>query len=128
MKLLLDTRILLWAAAMPEKLPDTARKLLENTTNDLIFSVASLWEIAIKSSLRHSELRVDAIELRRGLLQRGYRELNVTGPHALAASNLPLLHRDPFDRMLVAQATVESMVLLTMDKVVSRYPGPIELV
>ena len=128
MKILLDTRILLLAAAMPEKLPEAATRMLENTANDLLFSAASLWEIAIKSSLRHSELHVDGAELRRGLLQRGYRELNVTGPHALAAANLPLLHRDPFDRMLVAQATVESMVLLTADKVVGRYPGPIELV
>lgn len=128
MKLLLDTHVLLWAAGTPERLSAEARDLLRDPANDLIFSVASLWEIAIKSSLGRADFAVDAGVLRRGLIENGYGELPVDGAHALAVGGLPPLHRDPFDRMLVAQARVEGFALVTADAAVAGYGGAIRLV
>jgi PIN domain nuclease of toxin-antitoxin system len=128
LKLLLDTHILLWAAASPERLSDTCVELLEDPEHELVFSAASFWEIAIKAGLGRDDFRVDARLLRRGLLDNGYVELPVTSEPAAAVAGLPALHRDPFDRMLVAQAASEGMLLLTVDPVVGRYPGPIRTV
>lgn len=125
MKLLLDTHVLLWAAGEPERLPEEARVLLEAPDNELVFSVASLWEVAIKSALGREDFRVDAAVLRRGLIENGYLELPVAGEHAVAVAALPPLHRDPFDRLLVAQAQIEGIILLTVDPLVAAYPGPI---
>lgn len=125
MKVLLDTHVLLWAAGEPERLPEQARQLLEAPENELVFSVASLWEVAIKSALGREDFRVDAAVLRRGLIENGYLELPVAGEHAVAVAALPPLHRDPFDRLLVAQAQIEGIVLLTVDPLVAAYPGPI---
>jgi PIN domain nuclease of toxin-antitoxin system len=127
-KLLLDTQLLLWAASEPERLPVEAREAIENIQIELVFSAASLWEVAIKSMLGRPDFRVDARVLRRGLLENGYDELGVAGDHAVAVLNLPPLHKDPFDRMLVAQATVEGIVLLTADAMVAQYPGPVRRV
>jgi PIN domain nuclease of toxin-antitoxin system len=124
-KVLLDTHVLLWAAGEPERLPEQARQLLEAPENELVFSVASLWEVAIKSALGREDFRVDAAVLRRGLIENGYLELPVAGEHAVAVAALPPLHRDPFDRLLVAQAQIEGIVLLTVDPLVAAYPGPI---
>ena len=128
MKLLLDTYVLLWAAGKPEKLSRKARKLLEDPQNTLVFSAASLWEIAIKQTIGRDDFRVDARLLRRGLMDNGYQELQVTGAHALAVESLPPLHKDPFDRMLLAQAQVEAMTLVTVDIIVAKYPVAIEKV
>ncbi len=132
MRLLFDTHLLLWAAGLPDRLPKAARAALEDTATEPVFSVASLWEVAIKHSLGRSDFRADfradPHELRRGLLENGYSELPILGPHALAAATLPPLHADPFDRMLVAQAQVEAITLMTSDAVVARYPGPVQLV
>lgn len=128
MKLLLDTHILLWAAGEPDRLPEAAREALENPETELIFSPASLWEVAIKSGLDREDFRVDPRLLRRGLLDNGYVELAITGEHAVAVVGLPPIHKDPFDRMLVAQATIAGIELLTVDEVVGRYPGPIRRV
>ena len=125
MKLLLDTHLLLWTAAEPSKLPKKVRSLILDSDNDLFFSAASIWEIAIKSQLGRDDFDVDAHLLRRGLIDNGYLELSINVEHALAVVALPPLHRDPFDRMLVAQATVEGLVLLTSDVQVAAYPGPI---
>jgi PIN domain nuclease of toxin-antitoxin system len=127
-KLLLDTHLLLWAADAPEKLGKSARKLIEAPDNEPMFSAASLWEIAIKSALGRSDFDVDASILRSGLLDNDYVELPITGAHAVAVSALPPLHRDPFDRLLVAQAMVEGVTLLTADPEVAAYPGPIRRV
>lgn len=127
MKLLLDTHLLLWAAGAPERLPAGARALLEDAANELLFSAASLWEVTIKASLGLDDFRVDARVLRRGLLDNGYTELPISSAHAVAVAGLPNLHRDPFDRLLVAQAGVEGITLLTSDEAVARYPGPIRL-
>lgn len=127
MKLLLDTHILLWAAGEPQRLSAEARSLLENPANVLVFSAASLWEIAIKSGLGRTDFRIDARLLRRGLIDNGYDEMPILGEHAVQIAALPGIHRDPFDRMLVAQAQVEGVTLLTMDPVVAQYPGPVKL-
>ncbi len=127
MSVLLDTHILLWAAGQPHRLPSVARALLEDPESEPVFSAASLWEIAIKHGLCRPDFTVDPRLLRRGLLENGYTELPVTGAHAVAVDLLPAIHRDPFDRMLVAQAQIEGLTLLTADPVVGRYPGPIRL-
>ena len=128
MRLLLDTHLLLWAAGEPERLPDAARALIEDAQNEPMFSAASLWEVAIKSGLGRADFRVEARLLRRGLLENGYDEMAVTGEHAVATADLPPIHKDPFDRILVAQAAAEGILLLTADPIVARYPGPIRKV
>jgi PIN domain nuclease of toxin-antitoxin system len=128
MKLLLDTHLLLWAAGQPESLSDAARSLMADPDNALLFSAASLWEVAIKHGLGRPDFRVDPRLLRRGLIDNGYGELAITSEHAVAIDSLPAIHKDPFDRILVAQATIEGIVLLTADPVVACYPGPVRLV
>ena len=128
MKLLLDTHLLLWAAGSPGQLPAKARVLMEDPQNDLLFSAASLWEIVIKRSLGRSDFQVDARVLRRGLLDNGYKELTITSEHSVFIDSLPLLHKDPFNRILVAQATVEGITLLTADVLLAQYPGPVQQV
>jgi PIN domain nuclease of toxin-antitoxin system len=125
---LLDTHVLLWAAAAPERLSRAARALLGAPEHELLFSAASLWEIAIKRGLGRDDFRVEPRVLRRGLEEHGYEELPVASRHALALDQLPPIHRDPFDRMLVAQALVEGVTLLTSDPVVASYPGSIRRV
>jgi len=127
-KLLLDTQLLLWAAGQPEKLSAGARKLLDSPRHELLFSAASLWEVAIKHELGRDDFRVDPRLLRRGLLDNGYGELVITSEHAVAVDGLPSIHKDPFDRLLVAQAMIEGITLLTADPQVAQYPGPIRRV
>lgn len=128
MKLLLDTHLLLWAAGQPARLPRRVRVLIEDAANELFFSAASLWEIAIKHGLGRQDFQVDARVLRRGLLDNGYNELPITSEHAVNTDHLPNLHKDPFDRILVAQANVEGITLLTDDRRVAAYSGPIRKV
>lgn len=123
MKLLLDTHLLLWVAGQPKKLSRTARKLLGDPGNALLFSVVSLWEIAIKQGLGRRDFQVRTALLRRGLVDNGYEELPLLGTHVNALANLPALHKDPFDRMLVAQSNAEEIPLLTADPLVAQYPG-----
>jgi len=127
-KLLLDTHLLLWAAGEPNRLSRKARTLIGNPENELLFSAASLWEVAIKRGLGRSDFQVDARLLRRGLLDNGYSELPIVSDHVVATESLPPIHKDPFDRVLVAQATVEGITLLTTDSLVAQYPGPIRTV
>ncbi len=128
MKLLLDTHLLLWAAGQPDRLSKTARELIEAADNELIFSTASLWEIVIKRGLGREDFQVDARLLRRGLLDNGYRELPIGSEHVVAIDTLPPLHKDPFDRILIAQALVEGITLLTTAETVARYPAPLRAV
>ena len=121
MNLLLDTHLLLWAAAEPQRLSAKARALLLDSANQLVFSSASVWEIGIKSGLERMDFKVDPRRLWRMLLISGYRELPVSSEHAVAVLDLPPLHKDPFDRILVAQARVEGLTLMTADKVVAKY-------
>jgi PIN domain nuclease of toxin-antitoxin system len=128
MNFLLDTHILLWAAGDPGRVPEEARVLIEDRENILYFSAASLWEITIKRGLDRADFEVDPRILRRGLLDNGYEELAVTGAHAVAIDQLPLIHKDPFDRILVVQSIVEGLTLITSDEIVGCYSGPIRLV
>jgi PIN domain nuclease of toxin-antitoxin system len=127
-KLLVDTHLLLWTASDSHRLSASARRLINDPANEPLFSAASMWEIVIKQSLRRRDFQVDARALRRALIDNGYAELAIDGRHALAVEALPTLHYDPFDRMLIAQAAVEGITLLTSDELVARYRGPVRLV
>jgi len=128
MRLLLDTHLLLWASVDQDRLSAKAAARIEDETVQPVFSAASIWEVAIKAALGKPDFTFDANVLRRGLLDFGYEELAVTGSHAAHVAVLPRLHRDPFDRLLVAQAFVEGITLLTVDRTLARYPGSIEVV
>lgn len=121
MKLLLDTHIVLWAAGQPERLSESARTLLTTPENILFFSVASIWEIVIKRGLGRDDFKVNPRRLREMLIAHGYSELPVGAEHVLAVESLPPMHKDPFDRLLLAQARTEGMILLTVDASVSQY-------
>ncbi len=121
MRLLLDTQVLLWSAGEPKRLPEEARALLAAPENLLHFSPANLWEVVIKNGLGRDDFQVDAHALRRGLLDNGYRELCIDSSHALMVQNLPAIHKDPFDRILIAQAMAEGLTLVTSDGLVARY-------
>ena len=125
MKILLDTHLLLWAAGQPGRLSARARKLINDPHNQPVFSAVSLWEIAIKSGLGRADFHVNARMLRRELLDNGYTELAITGEHVVAVAELPAIHRDPFDRLLVAQAMIEGITLLSADPVLAEYQGPV---
>jgi len=123
-RLLLDTHLLLWAVASSQRVSPEARSLIEDPRNDVFFSAASLWEIAIKSTLRRKDFRVDLPLMQSAMSDMGVIELPVRSEHAVRVTELPPVHRDPFDRLLVAQSLVEPMVLLTNDAVLARY-GPV---
>jgi PIN domain nuclease of toxin-antitoxin system len=127
-RLLPDTHILLWTVAESRRLSAAARALIGEPDNELTFSSVSLWEVAIKAGRGRDDFRIDVGSLRRGLFNNGYAELVVTSAHAAALATLPPIHKDPFDRMLVAQAIVEGFTLLTSDPTVAKYPGAIRLV
>lgn len=128
MRLLIDTHILLWAAGQPDLLPDEAREMMAEPETTLMFSVVSIWEVAIKSTQKREDFLSNPVILRRNLLDNGYAELPVIGTHAVAVAALPLIHRDPFDRLLIAQSIVEGVLLLTADRVIGRYQAPVRLV
>jgi PIN domain nuclease of toxin-antitoxin system len=121
MKLLVDTHLLLWAAAQPGRLSRKAAEFLQSSENQPLFSPASLWEISIKRSLGRPDFDADPRMLRRGLLDNGYEELPITSEHAVALDSLPAIHKDPFDRILVAQAITEGIILLTADPILAKY-------
>lgn len=128
MKLLLDTRLLVLAASQPDRLSATAQRLIRDPDNHLFFSVASLWEVAVKNAVGHAHLLVDAQRLRRGLIDNGYEEVEITGEHAASLASLQQRGGDPFDRMLVAQAIVEGLTILTADPALTGPPGAIRYV
>lgn len=128
MNLILDTHILLWAAAQPERLSEKAVSLIDDMQNKLYFSSASIWEVVIKNNLNRADFSVDPHLLRRALVENGYLELPIAVQHVLAIAHLPNIHKDPFDRILVAQAESEGILLLTMDDTVAAYSGPIQKV
>ena len=128
MTVLLDTHVLLWGAGAPDRLPSDARAVIEDPETTLVYSVASVWEIAIKSGLGRADFCVDPRVLRRRLLANDYVELPVTGAHAAVVDLLPPIHKDPFDRLLVAQAQLEGLTLWTVDDTLARYPGPIRVI
>ncbi|HLH22222.1 MAG TPA: type II toxin-antitoxin system VapC family toxin [Chloroflexota bacterium] len=128
MKLLLDTQLLLWVAGQPDRLSARARAVLADPCQELLFSAASLWEIAIKNMLGRDDFRAEPRLLRRGLLDNGYAALPITSQHAVNIDRLPALHKGPFDRLLLAQALGEGIILLTGDAQLARHPGPVRKV
>jgi PIN domain nuclease of toxin-antitoxin system len=127
-KLLLDTHLLLWAAGIPERLSRAAISLLNDPANELLFSAASLWEVTIKRGLGRDDFQANPRLLRRGLLDNGYDELPITSEHAIAVDLLPPIHKDPFDRILLAQSLIEGITLVTSDPLVAQYPAAVRRV
>jgi PIN domain nuclease of toxin-antitoxin system len=120
-RLLLDTHILVWALIAPNRLPPEARAKLESGDNDVLFSAASMWEMAIKAALGRADFQVSPDAMFKAAVDSGFRELAVKSQVALLAASLPMHHRDPFDRMLVAQAMTESAMFYTFDPKLAVY-------
>jgi PIN domain nuclease of toxin-antitoxin system len=118
-RLLLDTHILLWWLADDRKLAKNARSIISNADNDVLVSSVSLWEIAIKTALGRLEVELDDLEP--AIARNGFHSLSIGFRHALTAGRLPAVHRDPFDRMLIAQASVEELRVISHDKIFERY-------
>lgn len=123
MRLLPDTQMLIWIADRAELLPSEADVWLKDEGNEISFSLVSIWEASIKFALGRSDFTIEPRALRRGLLHLGFVELPITEEHVVAVSKLPHHHRDPFDRLLVAQAETEGLTLMTTDKKLAQY-GP----
>jgi len=123
---LLDTHILLWSLVDPDKVPGPMRRIVEDTGNRVWFSAASIWEIAIKHSLEKPDFTVEAATIWRAAKETGLEELAVTAEHAIGVDTLPWLHRDPFDRLLVAQARTAGMKLLSVDPEVNAYSSAVK--
>jgi PIN domain nuclease of toxin-antitoxin system len=121
MRLLLDTHVLLWWLDDPAKISDAVESAIRSQENEVFVSAATVWEISIKKALGKLDApdNLDAV-----LRECQFSPLPVTIEHALAVKHLPFYHHDPFDRMLIAQATVEGLVLATRDSEVLRYAGP----
>jgi len=128
MKFLLDTQIAIWALIDDPRLNQPARKILDSSANQFQFSVGTIWEIAIKRGLKRAGFQYDPREVRRHLLLNGCKELTIQSRHLVEVDSLPLIHKDPFDRILIAQAKVEGITLLTADALIAKYPGPIRKV
>ncbi|WP_288348886.1 type II toxin-antitoxin system VapC family toxin [uncultured Thalassospira sp.] len=128
MKLLLDTHLILWAAKGGQQLSPVAEKMISAPENELLFSPVSVWEMTIKNGLKRSDFKVNTRLIRRGMLDNGYCELPMTSEHALAVDTLPDIHKDPFDRILIAQAKSEGILLLTADTLLEQYGEPVRVV
>lgn len=128
MRLLLDTHVMLWAAAQPERLPAWVRERIASPDNEVFFSAVSIWELAIKLQIGRIALGVTLEELAEEATRQGFEELPVTASHAAGISRLPLHHRDPFDRLLVSQALYEPARLLTFDRALSPYSNLVEVI
>jgi PIN domain nuclease of toxin-antitoxin system len=128
MRILLDTHVLLWAVGASHRLSKHLCRLLEDTGNDIYFSAASIWEIAIKNALGREDFRADPAQILEAMPDTGFSELPVKAIHAAEVALLPAIHKDPFDRLLVAQSRVEPMLLLTNDEVLRRYTGNARLI
>lgn len=119
MRVLLDTHILLWWLKDDRKLSDAAINIIENAANDIFISAVNAWEVAIKKSL--GRIQIDMDDFLESIKSSGLGVLNITVNHACQVSNLPDHHKDPFDRMLIAQSIVEPMRLLTHDETLMQY-------
>ena len=126
-RFLLDTHLLIWAAGALPRLPARVAALFEEEGSTVVFSAASIWEVAIKSTLRRPDFHVDPLALRDGLLAARCEEMPVTGPHGAAVAALARLHGDPFDRLMIAQARVEGLPFLTADAALAAYGPPVSV-
>jgi PIN domain nuclease of toxin-antitoxin system len=122
---LVDTHVLIWLAVDSPRMGNLARDLLADPDNQIFFSAISIFEIAVKERLSKRGFEVEASAIRRMMIENDFAELAVTGTHAAHAATLPLVHRDPFDRLLVAQAMMEGFTLMTADEMIAQYSGPI---
>ncbi len=127
MRLLVDTHVLLRAAFEPDRLPELFRERLESAQNEVLFSAASIWELEIRMQIGRISLEVAPEEIARTAVERGFDELPVMAVHAAAVRNLPLHHRDPFDRLLIAQALHEPARLLTVDRLLAKYSDLVDV-
>jgi PIN domain nuclease of toxin-antitoxin system len=127
MRFLLDTHVLLWALAEPRRIPTSARKRLESPEHQVLFSAASIWEIAIKVRLGRLKPSLSVDDVAAAAIRTGFEELPVRASHAAATAKLPMHHADPFDRLLVAQALHEPARLLTVDRGLRRYSDLVEV-
>jgi PIN domain nuclease of toxin-antitoxin system len=128
MRLLVDTHVLLWAIAEPRKLPEPARARLEAPENDVLFSAASIWELAIKLQIGRLTLPVDLEAIMEAARRMGFAELPISAAHATGVRHLPIYHRDPFGRLLVSQAIHEPAHLLTTDRILGQYSNLVEVI
>lgn len=128
MKFLFDTQVAIWTLFENPRLSAAGREICNDSENQFYFSVCNIWEIAIKRGLGRPGFIHDPRRIRRYLLHSGCEELTIQSDHAVEVANLPPLHKDPFDRILIAQAMVEGITLLTADETIARYPGPIRKV
>jgi PIN domain nuclease of toxin-antitoxin system len=128
MRFLLDTHLVVWVPVSGPRLSRLARTILNDPENSFLFSAVSLWEIAIKRSIGKLDAGIDPGTIRRELIEMEYEELPVLGQHTVAVEGLPWIHKDPFDRLLIAQAAIQEITLLTVDATIARYPGPIRKV
>jgi PIN domain nuclease of toxin-antitoxin system len=121
MRILLDTHVLLWSIGQSKKLPDKVHGILLDSQNEVYFSAASIWEIVIKNALARADFQVDIKQMMETMPETGFVELPITALHANRVAALPLMHKDPFDRILIAQAEVEDMLLFTNDDILEKY-------
>lgn len=128
MRVLLDTHVLLWAVGDSGRLPPSSREILENGNNEIFFSAASIWEIAIKAALGREDFQIDPVQILDVMPETGFTELPVMARHAAEVSRLPAIHKDPFDRMLIAQSRTEPLLLLTDDALLARYSDNVRLI
>jgi PIN domain nuclease of toxin-antitoxin system len=128
MRFLLDTHLVLWLPISDRHLSRAARAVVTDRANEFFFSAASLWEIALKRALYRRSFAFDPGEIRRQMIENGYEELPVLGAHVIRIDSLAPIHNDPFDRLLIAQAMVEGITLLTANATIARSPGPIRKV
>lgn len=122
---LVDTHVLIWLAVESPRLDQPTREILADPENHIFFSAISIFEIAVKETLSKRGFDVEASAIRRMMIENDFVELPVNGLHAAHVATLPMIHRDPFDRLLVSQAIIEGMILITADQHIARYPGPI---
>ena len=128
MRILLDTSILLWTAGAPSRLDRATTEMLENADNTILFSAVSIWEIAIKTGLGRPDFKVAPDAIVQSAHRTGFIELSITANVAARVASLPHHHRDPFDRLLIAQAMAEPAMLLTADRLLTRYTDLVTLV
>lgn len=123
MKYLLDTHIVIWLAREPNKLSKTVADILENTENTIYFSTVNLWEIALKTNLKKDGFKFDTVKLYQRLLENGFLELGIDHKYTKILEDLPIIHKDPFDRMLIAQSMIDDLCLITNDDKIVQYQG-----
>ena len=128
MRVLLDTHLLIWVISSSNQLSVRAKTIINDESVEVLFSSASVWEVSIKYAQGRADFPIEPLRFVERLRKSGYEELSIRSEHAIAVSELPSIHNDPFDRIIISQASVEAILLLTADRVVATYPGLIQRV